>query len=114
MAQTYNVTFVKADGTTISNIKINEDEYILYAAEEQGIKLPVDCNAGTCSTCAAQLLEGSVEQDHEFFNPKQFGQDAVREVDKQGFILTCRSKPQSDCKILVDQEEALNVVLNLD
>lgn len=81
-------------------ITVDEDEYVLAAARERGIWLPADCQQGWCTTCAAELLAGEVDQS-----------DARRyyDVDREaGMILTCIAKPRSDLRIRICQEDELN------
>ncbi|WP_263365738.1 2Fe-2S iron-sulfur cluster-binding protein [Edaphobacter bradus] len=78
------------------SIDCGASEYILNAAADHGINLPVICRQGRCLTCAARLLEGIVEHDHP---DSYFAEDQTA-----GFILTCLAMPRRELRILTHQE----------
>ncbi len=78
-------------------IQVTETQTILQAAYEAGIDLPSSCNAGVCTTCAAQISVGTVDQSE--------GMGVSPELQKEGYVLLCVAYPRSDLKLESEKED---------
>ena len=95
MTKTYTVE-IHHQGE-IHTIEAAEDKQILRSAAAAGIYLPTSCNSGVCTTCAAQVLEGEVDQAE--------GMGVSLELQAQGYTLLCIAYPRSNLKIATEKED---------
>ncbi len=95
MADTYQVE-IQHQGTA-HTLSVPGDRNILEVALESGVELPYSCSAGVCTTCAARVTEGDVDQS-----------DAAgisRDLQDQGYVLLCSAYPKSNLKIESEKED---------
>ncbi|MGF1542781.1 MAG: 2Fe-2S iron-sulfur cluster-binding protein [Pleurocapsa sp.] len=95
MSNTYTVE-INHQGK-VETIQVSESQTILQAALDAGIELPYSCSAGVCTTCAAKISSGEVEQGD--------GMGVSLELQAEGYALLCVAYPRSDIKLESSKEE---------
>ena len=95
MPKTYTVE-IQHQGTT-HTLEVPEDQTVLDVADAAGLELPSSCHAGVCTTCAAKILEGTVDQSE--------GMGVGTELQAEGYALLCVAYPRSDLKVITEKEE---------
>jgi ferredoxin len=83
----------------VRTIAVAEDTHILQAAFDAGIELPTSCGAGVCTTCAAKIISGTIEQAE--------GMGVSPDLQAEGYALLCVAYPRSDLKIATEKEDEL-------
>ena len=69
---------------------------LLDSLREQGVDLPYGCKYGGCITCAAKLIEGTVDQRAQVaLNNRQIN---------DGYVILCVARPTSDCTFEIGVE----------
>ncbi len=74
-----------------------DDEFLLYALQDNGISTPAVCEQGWCLACAAKILSGTVDRSAALTN---YPEDA-----QTGFVLLCSTRPLSDLVLFQDIRE---------
>ncbi|MEM6714617.1 MAG: 2Fe-2S iron-sulfur cluster-binding protein [Cyanobacteria bacterium P01_D01_bin.6] len=97
MANTYTVE-IKHQGT-VTSLQVPEDETILTVANEAGLDLPFSCSAGVCTTCAALITAGTVDQTD--------GMGVGIDLQAEGYALLCVAFPRADIKLETEQEDVV-------
>jgi ferredoxin len=97
MTKTYQVEILHQGQS--HTIAVPEDKQILRAAFAAGLDLPTSCSAGVCTTCAAKVISGTVEQGD--------GMGVSPDLQAQGYALLCIAYPRSDLKIESEKEDEL-------
>ena len=95
------ITLKSSEGE-VNTFECDEDTSILDALEEAGLDHNYSCRAGSCSSCCMKILEGTLDQEDQFF----LDEDQL----EAGFALTCVATPTSDSvTLLTEQEENLDL-----
>ena len=93
---------LKSPEGEVNTFECDDDTTILDALEEAGLDHNYSCRAGSCSSCCMKILEGTVNQEDQFF----LDEDQL----EAGFALTCVATPSSDSvTLLTEQEENLDM-----
>lgn len=91
---THQIALQFEDGVT-RFIDAKAAETVADAAYRQGVNLPLDCRDGACGTCKCFAESGRYEMG-------EYIDDALSDSEaKQGFVLTCKMRAQSDCVVRV-------------
>jgi ferredoxin len=94
---THRIIFVTPEGEL--RLDVGEEQYLLDAAAQAGLRLPYSCLQGWCTTCAGKLVEGRVDQSEAL---RIYPQD-----EAAGFVLLCSAYARSDSRILTHQKEQI-------
>ncbi len=93
MASRHRITLANRGGLSY---EVDDGSPLLVTLEEHGVSLPYGCRYGGCISCAAKLLDGEVDQSEGVaLNGRQV---------RDGYVLLCVARPQSDCTLDVGVE----------
>ena len=78
-------------------IEVADNKTVLQSAQDAGLNLPTSCGAGVCTTCAALIKKGKVNQEE--------GMGVSLELQADGYALLCVAYPLSDLIIETEKED---------
>ena len=96
--KTHTVTLANRAGATYD---VDARRPLLDSLRDQGVDLPYGCKYGGCITCAAKLIEGSVDQRRQVaLNNRQIS---------NGYVILCVARATTDItlNIGVDSHDTL-------
>ncbi|MEM9136171.1 MAG: 2Fe-2S iron-sulfur cluster-binding protein [Cyanobacteria bacterium P01_F01_bin.42] len=97
MSMTHIIRIRDCQNNRDIEFEVQNDQYILHSAEDQGIKLPFSCRNGACTTCAVRVLNGNLDQ------PEAMGLSP--HLQKEGYALLCVSYAQSSICAETQEED---------
>ena len=86
MARRFRVTFLQSGAT----VEVGEDDGVLAAGLNAGVRLAFDCRKGMCKTCMVRV-DGIIDQSDAYL--------ITNEELAQGYALICVGRPRSDLTI---------------
>jgi ferredoxin len=96
--KTHTVTIANRAGATYD---VDARRPLLDSLRDQGVDLPYGCKYGGCITCAAKLIEGSIDQRRQVaLNNRQIS---------NGYVILCVARATTDItlNIGVDSHDTL-------
>jgi len=76
--------------------KVDQRKPLLDSLRAQGVDLPYGCKYGGCITCAAKLIEGTVNQNAQVaLNNRQLN---------DGYVILCVARPITNCTLEIGVE----------
>ena len=100
--QSHHVKIHNRYADEIVEVEVPEDRYVLWEAEDHGLKLPYACRMGCCTTCAVKVLSG------EMYQPQALG--ISKHLKEQGYALMCVGFPKSDLVLeTVNEDEVYDL-----
>jgi ferredoxin len=96
--KTHTVTLANRAGATYD---VDARRPLLDSLRDQGVDLPYGCKYGGCITCAAKLIEGSIDQRRQVaLNNRQIS---------NGYVILCVARATTDItlNIGVDSHDTL-------
>jgi len=83
----FNLTFKKTGKTVV----VESNEVLLERIEAEGVAIESACRAGNCGCCQVRKISGETKTENEA--------GLFPERKKEGFILTCTTRIQSDVEL---------------
>ena len=93
----YTVTAEVLHQGSSHTVEIPDDQPILDSLQAAGLELPFSCSAGVCTTCAALVTEGTVNQED--------GMGVSPDLQADGYALLCVAYATSNLKLETEKED---------